>query len=257
MLPSGSPASNLGPQPWTTFPVTSGQPHIPSAQPLSVDRLLPSVMGCIPQAYNRSNPNINQLSSIFPASMQSVNGAYNPQVPMGYSLHPATEHVAANERSLQNAALTQPYPVQNCCSIPQNSLPYVQSVPYLTSSLLPSICNGFLNNLSQPMAAVPHHQQAALTAAAIAASSIARGGDPLRHFSPTLINQLNRRPRPSVTSKTNLYVSGLNETDSDETLKHIVESVVQPKSCKAMTVNGRCKGKRQLSISILFYAKHS
>ncbi|VDP93413.1 unnamed protein product [Echinostoma caproni] len=241
-LPSGSPVSSLGSQPWAAFPTGSGQ--LPGAPTLSVDRLLPGVMGPIPQAYNRSTPSVNHVSSVFPSSsIHSGNGTYSPHVPLGYTVHPTSDQVASNDRSFQNVALTQSYSMQNCCTIPQTSLPYGQSMPYLTSSLLPSLCNGFLNNIPQQMTTVPPHPQAALAAAAVAASNAARNCDPLRHFGPTLMNQLNRRPRPSVTSKTNLYISGLHETDSDETLRQIVESVVQPKSCKAMTVNGKCKGK--------------
>ena len=46
-----------------------------------------------------------------------------------------------------------------------------------------------------------------------------------------------------TTSKTNLYITGLSETDTDETVRALVENVVQPKSCKAMIQHGKCKGK--------------
>lgn len=181
--------SNLGSPPWTAFPVSSGQPQIPSVQPLSVDRLLPSIMGTIHQPYNRANPNVNHVSSIF-SSVEGVNGSYSQQVPLSYALHPSAEHAIPSDRSFQNAALAQPYSVQNCCSISQNSLPYGQTLPYLTSPLLPSICNGFLSNLPQPIPNIPH-PQAALTVAAMAASTAARACDPLRHFGPTLMNQVS------------------------------------------------------------------
>ncbi len=45
-----------------------------------------------------------------------------------------------------------------------------------------------------------------------------------------------------TTSKTNLYICGLSETDTDETVRALVEDVVRPKSCKAMLLNGKCKG---------------
>ncbi|VDO07535.1 unnamed protein product [Rodentolepis nana] len=73
-------------------------------------------------------------------------------------------------------------------------------------------------------------------------SSSLRNYEPLKHFGgpgPILNHKKNKS---MTTSKTNLYITGLSESDTDETVRALVEDVVHPKSCKAMLLNGKCKG---------------
>nr|VZI27884.1 unnamed protein product [Spirometra erinaceieuropaei] len=69
-----------------------------------------------------------------------------------------------------------------------------------------------------------------------------RSYDSLKHFGALPHPQNQKRNKSMTTSKTNLYISGLSESDTDETVRALVEDVVCPKSCKAMLLNGRCKG---------------
>lgn len=72
-----------------------------------------------------------------------------------------------------------------------------------------------------------------------------RSYDSLKHFGALPQQQqqhIHKRNKSMTTSKTNLYICGLSESDTDETVRALVEDVVRPKSCKAMLLNGKCKG---------------
>lgn len=43
-------------------------------------------------------------------------------------------------------------------------------------------------------------------------------------------------------SKTNLYINGLQESATDESVRSLVDGIIEPKSCKAMMSHGKCRG---------------
>ncbi|KAH9278676.1 RNA-binding motif, single-stranded-interacting protein 1 [Echinococcus granulosus] len=69
-----------------------------------------------------------------------------------------------------------------------------------------------------------------------------RNYDSLKHFGALPQSTNHKKNKSMTTSKTNLYITGLSESDTDETVRALVEDVVCPKSCKAMLLNGKCKG---------------
>ncbi|KAM7533872.1 hypothetical protein Aperf_G00000113211 [Anoplocephala perfoliata] len=69
-----------------------------------------------------------------------------------------------------------------------------------------------------------------------------RAYDSLKHFGALPQTTSHKKNRSMTMSKTNLYITGLSESDTDETVRALVEDIVHPKSCKAMLLNGKCKG---------------
>ncbi|VDL19262.1 unnamed protein product [Hymenolepis diminuta] len=69
-----------------------------------------------------------------------------------------------------------------------------------------------------------------------------RAYDSLKHFGALPQATSHKKNKSMTTSKTNLYITGLSESDTDETVRALVEDIVHPKSCKAMLLNGKCKG---------------
>ncbi|OON19243.1 hypothetical protein X801_04891 [Opisthorchis viverrini] len=237
--------SNFTQQQWAALAAMSNQPTLPNAQAFQVGNVdSNALLGGVHSGYVRLAQNAQ--STVFPgSSLQSTSGTYVPQQTLGYAFQPTVETPVGANRQFTNAAFTPPYALQQFPQVgsisqplplPQNSIPYGTPFPYL-QTFLPPLTGGGLGHLHQ-CTNIPSQQQTPLVA----------GIEPnLRHFEPikqfgALSLEPTRRTKPMITSKTNLYISGLNETDTDDTVRSLVENVVQPKSCKAMISNGICKG---------------
>ncbi|GAA54602.1 RNA-binding motif single-stranded-interacting protein 3, partial [Clonorchis sinensis] len=243
--PSVPTMSNFTQQQWAALAAMSNQPTLPNAQAFQVGNVdSNALLGGVHSGYVRLAQNAQ--STVFPgSSLQSTSGTYVPQQTLGYAFQPTVETQVGANRQFTNATFTPPYALQQFPQVgsisqplplPQNSIPYGTPFPYL-QTFLPPLTGGGLGHLHQ-CASIPSQQQTPLVA----------GIEPnLRHFEPikqfgALSLEPTRRTKPMITSKTNLYISGLNETDTDDTVRSLVENIVQPKSCKAMISNGICKG---------------
>ncbi|KAA3677698.1 uncharacterized protein DEA37_0006111, partial [Paragonimus westermani] len=207
------------------------------------------VLGAIPPGYVRL-AQASQASSVLPSvSIHSASSPCGPHQTLGYSIQPSTEDPISN-RQVTNANLTSPYQLQQLAhtgsvsqALPLShpSIPYGQSFPYL-QPLLPSapMCNGTINPVQQCTTG-PMQQGAPPDSVG--------NFDSLKHFG-ALPHEQNRRNKPVITSKTNLYILGLNESDTDETVRSLVKDVVEPKSCKAILRNGTCKGKCDFCVEV-------
>ncbi|KAF5397638.1 RNA-binding motif single-stranded-interacting protein 3 [Paragonimus heterotremus] len=243
MFSLGASMSAYDSQQWAAFAAMSGQHALANPQAFQVGGMDSNgmVLGAIPPGYVRL-AQASQASSVLPSvSIHSASSPCGPHQTLGYSIQPSAEDPISS-RQMTNANLTSPYQLQQithsgsvsqALPLSHPSLPYGQSFSYL-QPLLPSapMCNGSINPIQQCTTG-PVQQGAP-------ADSIGNF-DPLKHFG-ALPHEQNRRNKPVITSKTNLYILGLNESDTDETVRSLVKDVVEPKSCKAILRNGTCKG---------------
>lgn len=246
---------------WAAIPAISGHPGMVNGSAIPMERLIPSaidsngmLISALASGYVRQAPNVHPSTVLPGSSLHSAPSPYNPHQPLGFSFHPSFP-VSAHQslepvfsgRQFANASLNPSYHIQHLQQpgsatqpLSHAHVPYGHSLPYLPSSLVTAMGNGGLGHIPQ-CANVPSQSQQVAIAAAMAAATQHHTFDSLKHFGALPQNQHVRR-KPTITSKTNLYISGLQETDTDETVRSLVENVIQPKSCKAMIVNGNCKG---------------
>ncbi|CAH8584735.1 unnamed protein product [Schistosoma mattheei] len=206
------------------------------------------LIGALTPGYVRPTLSSNVLPG---SSIPSAPGGFSPHQSLAYPF-PHSFSVGANQslepaitgRQFPSASLNPSYHLQQFqqsasqpLPLPHPPVPYGQSLSYLAPSLVTAMGNGNLGHIHQTYANVP--SQAPM---AVNMTAHCRTFDSLKHFGSVPQTQHGRRNKSTVTSKTNLYISGLSESDTDDTVRSLVENIVQPKSCKAMVVNGRCRG---------------
>ncbi|CAH8611723.1 unnamed protein product [Schistosoma bovis] len=240
---------------WPIIAAMSGHPTIANGSAISIDRHISGPMdsssmliGALTPGYVRPTLSSNVLPG---SSIPSAPGGFSPHQSLAYPF-PHSFSVGANQslepaitgRQFPNASLNPSYHLQQFqqsasqpLPLPHPPVPYGQSLSYLAPSLVTAMGNGNLGHIHQTYANVP--SQAPM---AVNMTAHCRTFDSLKHFGSVPQTQHGRRNKSTVTSKTNLYISGLSESDTDDTVRSLVENIVQPKSCKAMVVNGRCRG---------------
>ncbi|CAI2732276.1 unnamed protein product [Schistosoma spindalis] len=240
---------------WPIIAAMSGHPTIANGSAISIDRHISGPMdsssmliGALTPGYVRPTLSSNVLPG---SSIPSAPGGFSPHHSLAYPF-PHSFSVGANQslepaitgRQFPNASLNPSYHLQQFqqsasqpLPLPHPPVPYGQSLSYLAPSLVTAMGNGNLGHIHQTYANVP--SQAPM---AVNMTAHCRTFDSLKHFGSVPQTQHGRRNKSTVTSKTNLYISGLSESDTDDTVRSLVENIVQPKSCKAMVVNGRCRG---------------
>ncbi|CAH8614566.1 unnamed protein product [Heterobilharzia americana] len=240
---------------WPIIAAISGHPTIANGPAISIDRHISGpvdsnsmLIGALTPGYVRPTLSSNVLPG---SSIPSAPGGYSPHHGLVYPF-PHSFSVGAHQpleppvvgRQFPNATINPSFhiqhfqqPVSQPLQLPHPPVPYGQSLSYLAPSLVTAMGNGSLGHIQQTYANVP--AQAPL---AVSMSASCRTFDSLKHFGAVPQTHHGRRNKSTVTSKTNLYISGLSESDTDDTVRSLVENIVQPKSCKAMVVNGRCRG---------------
>ncbi|CAH8586186.1 unnamed protein product [Dicrocoelium dendriticum] len=246
MYPSGASVAGFGQQPWAAFTAVPIPPTVANAQQLHLGNMESNgmVLGTLNPEYLRLAQNTPQSSVLSGSPVLPTSASYGLHQTMGYALQPSVEsNLPGRQIPAVNLPHSYPFPqfnqhghVSQSLPLSNTSINYGQSFPYL-QPLLPSLCNGGLNHLQQ---CTNLHSQPQ-TGLVAAPEACVHKFDPVRHFG-ALPQDQSRRNKPMITSRTNLYISGLNESDTDETVRCLVKDVVQPKSCKAMVSNGACKG---------------
>ncbi|KAF6780252.1 hypothetical protein AHF37_00240 [Paragonimus kellicotti] len=243
MFSLGASMSAYDSQQWAAFAAMSGQHALANPQAFQVGGVDSNgmVLGAIPPGYVRL-AQASQASSVLPSvSIHSASSPCGPHQTLGYSIHPSAEDPISN-RQVTNANLTSPYQLQQlthtgsvsqALPLSHPSIPYGQSFSYL-QPLLPSapMCNGSMNPIQQCTTGTV--QQGA------PADSIGNF-DSFKHFG-ALPHEQNRRNKPVITLKKKLYITSLDESDTDGIVRSLVKDFVEPKSCKAILRNGTCKG---------------
>ncbi|VDD82474.1 unnamed protein product [Mesocestoides corti] len=159
-------------------------------------------------------------------------------VPQGNSQSNAAAAAAAAAALRGTALLSPPTAFQPPPPPPaQHPLAHLQYFPPLNGIQLAAAFPGASSTASFPNTSSLTQQHAA----ALPTPQF-RGYDSLKHFGALPQTMNHKRNKSMTTSKTNLYISGLSESDTDESVRALVEDVVRPKSCKAMLLNGKCKG---------------
>lgn len=240
---------------WPIIAAMSGHPTIANGSAISIDRHISGPMdsssmliGALTPGYVRPTLSSNVLPG---SSIPSAPGGFSPHHSLAYPF-PHSFSVGTNQslepaitgRQFPNASINPSYHLQQFqqsasqpLPLPHPPVPYGQSLSYLAPSLVTAMGNGNLGHIHQTYANVPSQ-----TPMAVNMTAHCRTFDSLKHFGSVPQTQHGRRNKSTVTSKTNLYISGLSESDTDDTVRSLVENIVQPKSCKAMVVNGRCRG---------------
>ncbi|CAH8543227.1 unnamed protein product [Schistosoma turkestanicum] len=240
---------------WPIIAAMSGHPTIANGSAIPIDRHISGPMdsssmliGALTPGYVRPTLSSNVLPG---SSIPSAPGGFSPHHSLAYPF-PHSFSVGAHQslepaitgRQFPNASINPSYHLpqfqqsaSQALPLPHAPVPYGQSLSYLAPSLVTAMGNGSLGHIHQTYANVPSQ-----TPMAVNMTAHCRTFDSLKHFGSVPQAQHGRRNKSTVTSKTNLYISGLSESDTDDTVRSLVENVVQPKSCKAMVVNGRCRG---------------
>ncbi|KAH8873525.1 RNA-binding motif, single-stranded-interacting protein [Schistosoma japonicum] len=240
---------------WPIIAAMSGHPSIANGSAIPIDRHISGQMdsgnmliSALTPGYVRPTISSNVLpGSSIPSAPTGFNSHHSLAYPFPHSFsvgaHQSLEPAIAG-RQFPNASINPSYHLQQFqqsasqpLPLPHPPVPYGQSLSYLTPSLVTAMGNGSLGHMHQTYANVP--SQAPM---AVNMTAHGRTFDSLKHFGSVPQTQHGRRNKSTVTSKTNLYISGLSESDTDETVRSLVENIVQPKSCKAMVINGRCRG---------------
>lgn len=246
MYPPGASVAGFGQQPWAAFTAVPIPPTVANTQQLHLGNVESNgmVLGTLNPEYLRLAQNTPHSSVLSGSSVIPTSASYGLHQSVGYSLQPPVDsNLPSRQMPTVNLPHSYPFPQFNQHGHGSQSLPlsnasiqYGQSFPYL-QPVLPSLCNGGLSHLQQ-CTHLHSQSQGGLVATP---EACVQKFDPVRHFGTLPLDQ-NRRSKPMITSRTNLYISGLNESDTDETVRCLVKDVVQPKSCKAMVSNGTCKG---------------